>query len=261
MDANTGFPSEDQPSSSKVGHSDFSPRIGRKDRLVAACDFLAGKAGASAEEPWTVQRWPVIRDQQVAWLKEWALDQECWINAEALGRRERGRMEHDLFPEVEAERRMWKMTKGVGFGRQPFCEEHLVSGMVSDWFTARPGSPLQYLQRLRLVNEELFPGMYQLEGVTEWMGKFAIVVSQPMIVGENASESEIETFFSQAGFVKICHGTWFRETNPLAVFDAGRTNLIASGGLPVPIDVIPIIPTGAFLGRLLEALHGKVWVP
>jgi len=162
-------------------------------------------------------------------------------------------MEHDLFPEMEAQRRMWKVTKGEGFGRQPFFEENLVSGMVSDWFTARPGSPLQYLERLCLVNAQIFPGMNRLEGFTEWKGKFAILVSQPFFVGRNAREAEIGTFFRNAGLVKICHGTWFREDPALAIFDAGETNLIFSHGVPVPVDVIPLIPTGRFLERLREA--------
>jgi hypothetical protein len=253
VDPRTGFPSEDQPSGTKAGESDFLARTGREDRLLAACDFLAGKAGPSASEPWSVERWSVIRDQQIAWLREWAEAQHCWIDAGALGKMEPGRMEHDLFPEVEADRRMWKVTKGVGFGRQPICEENLISGMVSDWFSARPGTPLQYLERLRLVNEALFPDMYRLEGLTEWKGKFSIVVSQPFIVGRNATDGEITEFFSKAGFVKICYGTWFREPNPLAIFDAGRTNLICSEGVPVPIDFIPLVPTSRFLARLREA--------
>jgi hypothetical protein len=51
-------------------------------------------------------------------------------------------MEHDLFLIGTDEERIGKITKGAGFGRHPFCED-LVSGMVSDWFQARPGSPLQ----------------------------------------------------------------------------------------------------------------------
>jgi len=132
-------------------------------------------------------------------------------------------MEHDLFPEVDPERRMWKVTKGAGFGLHPHCEENLVSGMVSDWFTMRPGSPLQYLDRLCLVNDQVFPGMNRLEGFTEWKNNFAILFSQPFIVGRNATEAEIGAFFREAGFLRICHGTWFRQEEPLAVFDAGMT--------------------------------------
>lgn len=100
----------------------------------------------------------------MAWLREWATDQGCWIERKALGRRELGRMEHDLYPEKELARRMWKITKGAGFGRQPYCVEDLTSGMISDWFEARPGTPLQYLDRLLLVNERIIPGNEQARG-------------------------------------------------------------------------------------------------
>lgn len=227
----------------------------RENNLIAARNFLAGEIGSSAQEPWTSKQWPLIRDKQVALLREWALGHRLWIDPNDLGRSERGRMEHDLLPEMEALRRLWKVTKGAGFGRQPFCEDNLVSGMVSDWFTARPGSPLQYLERLCLVNAQIFPGMNRLEGFTEWKSKFAILISQPFFVGRNATEAEIGTFFRGAGFAKVCHGTWFRKEQPLAVFDAGETNLIVSEGVPVPVDVIPVIPTGLLLERLREAIR------
>jgi len=166
-------------------------------------------------------------------------------------------MEHDLYPAKELERRMWKITKGAGFGRQPYCIEDLASGMISDWFEARPGTPLQYLDRLLLVNDRIFPGMNRLEGFIVLDEKFSILTSQPFFVGRNATGREITAFFAQAGFVEICHGTWFREEDGLAIFDVGETNLVLSNGFPIPIDVIPLIPEGRFLEKLREALAIK----
>lgn len=78
--------------------------------------------------------------------------------------------------------------------------------------------------------------MNRLEGFAVWKGKFAILVSQPFIVGRNATGAKIGDFFRNAGFLRICHGTWFRQEEPLAVFDAGKSNLILThDGLPVPV--------------------------
>lgn len=151
---------------------------------------------------------------------------------------------------------MGKITKGAGFGRHPFCED-LVSGMISDWFQARPGSPLQYLERLELVNSRLFPGMNRLEGFSEIDGRFVIVTSQPFFAGRDSTHREIAEWFSSRGFEPVCEGTWFRPDDGMAVFDAGRTNLVFSEGRPVPIDVIPMLAEGRFLSRLEEAVALK----
>ncbi len=169
-------------------------------------------------------------------------------------------MEHDLFPVEEGMvKRIGKITKGSGYGRHPFCEENLISGMVSDWFQARPGSPLQYLERLNLVNCRLYAGMNRLEGFSEVDGRFVIATSQPFFAGRDSTHREIGDYFSEQGFVGICDGTWFRVEDRLAVFDAGRTNLIFSEGKPIPIDVIPMVAEGLFQAKLNEAavLSGK----
>ena len=228
------------------------------DHLSTARAYLGANDGAGGSEPWTVKGWPLTRERQTRILREWAVKQGLWIQAEALGEIQWGRMEHDLFKVVGGTGiRMGKITKGAGFGRHPFCED-LVSGMVSDWFQARPGSPLQYLERLELVNRRLFPGMNRLEGFSEMDGRFVIVTSQPFFAGRDSTHREILEWFSSRGFEPVCDGTWFCPDDGLAVFDAGRTNLVFSEGRPVPIDVIPMVAEGRFLSRLEEAVGRKL---
>lgn len=232
----------------------YQSRGGGEDRLGAARAHLGANDVTGGSESWTVKGWPLTRSRQIAILREWASAEGLWISQAALGKIERGRMEHDLFQVGDdAVRRIGKITRGAGFGRHPFCEKNLISGMVSDWFQARPGSPLQYLERLDLVNKRLFAGMNRLEGFAELDGRFAIVTSQPFFAGRDSTHREITDYFSERGFFKVCDGTWFAEEEGLAVFDAGRTNLVFSEGKPVPVDVIPMLAEGHFLERLREA--------
>lgn len=232
----------------------YRTRGGATDHLRAACSYLGANDGTGGSEPWTVKGWPLTRERQTGILREWAHSEGLWIPFDELGEIQRGRMEHDLFlVEDGVKKRMGKITKGAGFGRHPFCED-LISGMMSDWFQARPGSPLQYLRRMELVNTRFFPGMNRLEGFSEVDGRFVIATSQPFFAGRDSTHREITDYFSERGFDPVCEGIWFCKNDSMAVFDAGRTNLVFSEGRPVPIDVIPMIAEGRFLERLEEAV-------
>lgn len=223
------------------------------DLLRAAYSFLRGQVDSDPTESWTPARWRKACTEQTALLRDWAYENNLWIEASHLGRIETGRMEHDLLPDRDPDVRMWKTTKLVGYGRQPAFDAQLVSGMVSDWFPSYPGTPLEYLNRLHCSNFYLYPELNRLEGFSEFGGLFRIITSQPFFKGRNAITSEVDSFFSKADFTKLCHGVYFQADENLAVFDAGSTNLIIANEGVIPIDVIPILAEGAFLAKLQEA--------
>jgi len=125
--------------------------------------------------------------------------------------------------------------------------------MISDWFGELPATPAQYFERLLLGNQ-LYPGLNQQEGFSEWEDRFCIVTSQPFIAGRNASGLEIAAFMKARGFTRLCEATWFRLDDHLAIFDVGGSNLfIGESGDLVPIDVIPVVAAGPLLETLLRA--------
>jgi len=167
---------------------------------------------------------------------------------------ELGGKEHDLFPAVETGRRIYKTTKGSGFGWHPICEP--LVGTPSDEFQLRLGEPLQYFRRLLLMNE-LFPALNRLDGFTHIQERFQIVTSQPFLKGRNATPTEISKYLKQHGFSHVCDTTWFRTADNLAIFDAGEPNILVSHGKIVPIDVIPLRISGYFLRRMREATSSR----
>lgn len=223
---------------------------GGSNFLNAAADVLAGSSDAGADEPWTPERFRVARDRQVRLLESWADRDGLWIELRQLGQIEPGGKEHDLFPEVEEGRRIFKVTKGGGFGWHPICER--LVGRSSDEFQLRLGTPLQYFRRLLLVNE-LFPALNQLDGFVHVQNRFEIVASQPFLKGRNATLAEIARYLERQGFAHVCNSAWFRAADNLAIFDAGEPNILVSEGHMVPIDIIPLRVSGHFLHRLVSA--------
>lgn len=199
------------------GRSGFARDAGSdaEGRLVSARNVLAECFGASAEEPWSVDRWPVIRDGQGAVLEKWADDKCAWLRAEDLGSVERGGKEHDLLPEMETGKRFWKVTKGGGFGWYPFCED--LVGRPSDALTMRFGSPFQYLTRMVMMNElvEAPKPFIRLEGITKLDGRFAMVTSTKFVPGENATNTEIAGWMAERRFRPLSDDKWFREADGL----------------------------------------------
>lgn len=168
---------------------------------------------------------------------------------------EPGRMEHDLIYRGIPPKRVMKITKGPKFGFYPYCDPNLVSGMVSDWFELRAGTPLQYLRRMALT-DELFPALgHRLEGFAMLDGQFRIVISQRFVDPVAASPEAIAKFFKRAGFAPLLPEAWYRAADNVAVFDTGTTNILEFARRLFPIDILPIRPGGFMLKRIHEALR------
>ncbi len=163
-------------------------------------------------------------------------------------------MEHDILRVGEPVQRVVKITKGQHFGFYPQVDLTVVSGMVSDWFGLKPGTPMQYLRRMALTHA-LFPALeHRLEGFAMLEGQFRIVISQRFIDPVAASQLAIAKFFTEAGFEQLLAEAWYRAADNVVVFDTGTTNVLEFAGRLFPIDIVPIRPNEVMLQRIQKAL-------
>lgn len=203
------------------------------------------------------------RRLEVEFLERWADEEGLWIDAQSVtDLRDPKTREHLLFRPAHAEDRIFKLTKGPGFGLYPRCvPKAFYRQNCRYWFEDHAGTPLQYLKRLSLSNSELmghldpqeYPELNRLEGLVRTGETFRMVTSQPFFDGVPPSVVEIANWFKDRGFTFIAEYTWFRESDRLAVFDTWEKNLMLVDGEIVPFDVIPIRAEGLFLQKLQEA--------
>lgn len=121
---------------------------------------------------------------------------------------------------------MIKATYGNCFGHLPDGSE---------------ASPIGYLERLQLCNEEL-GDQIRLLGVEETRpGVIRVITSQPAIEGHPAEADEVLQFFTESGFEKRRWGAntvWFRPLDGLVASDTHGGNVLrTSSGALVAIDV------------------------
>lgn len=237
------------------GHSADVEAGGRSPDFTDAAEILERSLGHEGTDAWTPVGFARRRDAEIDILSAWADESDLWLPGTRLTRIERGRMEHDLVYEGTSPHRVMKLTRWPNFGFYPNCDPSLVSGMASDWFALRPGTPLQYLRRMALT-DQLFPALeHRLEGFVMLDGQFRIVISQRFIEPVAASPRAISAFFTGAGFKQLLAEAWYRAADNVAIFDASSTNLLEFSGHLFPIDILPVRPDGIMLERIQEALR------
>lgn len=236
---------------------------GERSLLQAAITDLSEGLGDRGAESRSQADLDEDRRLEVEFLENWADERGLWFDHRTVSQlRDPNTREHLLFRPAHAGDRIFKLTKGSGFGLYPRCfPKAFYRKNCRYWFEDHAGTPLQYLKRLSLSNSELMshldPGKYpelnRLEGFMKTRGSFRIVTSQPFFVGVPPSVVEIANWFRDRGFAFIAEYTWFRENDHLAVFDTWEKNLMIVGDDIVPFDVIPIRAEGLFLEKLQEA--------
>jgi hypothetical protein len=170
--------------------------------------------------------------------------------------------EHLIIPQSHDPSRIYKITKGPGWGIFPASLATTRHKPVRYWFEDRPATPSEYLERLLLSNTrlmhdldaEMYPILNRLEGFVISHGRFEAVTSQPIFIGTPANPSEMAAWFLQRGFHFIRSWTWFRPADQLAVFDAWIDNIMVCEHGLVPFDVIPL----AAKGQLLDSLQAAI---
>lgn len=237
----------DRPPSSPHPPSDHPGADGR-DLILEAYTHLGGVLSGSGEASWKT---PISR--QEANLREWADRLGLLLNAEEIvPLLERGGQEHDFIRQGE---RVLKVTRHGIFGLSPGIDLALVSSSQdARRFHLWEATPLEYLERL-LLHNQLVPGMNRLEGILlQANNELAIVTSQPALDINPVSESEIAEWFAAQGFQKVTHSAYYRESDNLAIFDAHDKNVVRSGDILIPFDVIPCHPTTGFLKFIQDTL-------
>ena len=152
----------------------------------------------------------------------------------------RGGEEHRLWPAPDRSR-YWKATfpGSAGFSV-------IATGAASDQPDLTSALPLEYLERLLLQNQ-LFGDDILLEGIAVEAGKMVIISSQPVLIGEPASEAEIGGELAKLWF-KPLQGlhlgrpgslAFYRDLDEVAAFDAHPGNFVKdTQGIVLPIDLI-----------------------
>ncbi|MEZ5386630.1 MAG: hypothetical protein R3F13_14045 [Prosthecobacter sp.] len=136
--------------------------------------------------------------------------------------------EHEVWfpPSGEQSGLVIKATYGNSFGHLPDGSE---------------ATPLGYLERLRLCNEELGDQIHLLGVEEHCPGVIRVITSQPAIEGHPAEVDEVAQFFTESGFEKRRWGAntvWFRPEDGLVASDTHGGNVLrTAGGALVAIDV------------------------
>jgi hypothetical protein len=183
----------------------------------------------------------VFRARQERDLFAWARENGRLINpADYLPHAVRGGEEHRLWPDIDCGR-YWKAT-------YPGCAGFTViasaeSGGLPD---LTPALPLEYLERLALQNRVLGDDI-RLERVAMEGNKMAVVTSQPIIVGQPATEQDISGLMTALWFKPLVGlhlgrpGSlgFYRELDDVAAFDAHPGNVVTDAqSIVLPIDLI-----------------------
>ena len=226
----------------------------------SALHDLRRSLGADGAEPPERRRtlWERFERERDAILG-WARTRDLLLDGrEHLSRVEGGGAEHAVYLDRE-QGVVVKITRG--FGMTVGTNFHI--GKRSQRYLGLPfvrqATPLEYLERLVIFNE-VFGDDIRLVGVIAGPEP-AIVTTQPVIRGRDATAAEITAFMSALGFAEVPgviagrrdSVSYFRASDGVAAFDAHGENVIASATGLAPIDL--------FVVHADEDLHAFLSMP
>lgn len=153
---------------------------------------------------------------------------------------------------------MIKVTLGPEFGYYPCCFPRQQFRDVCNWFSTRKATPLEYFERLLLLNE-LYPRCEtQLLAFVDRGESLHAVTAQLIARGRPATVNEITVRLAAEGFRMMAAWTWFRPADRVALFDVMDKNvMLCDDGAMVPFDVIPIRCEGEFL-EMMQAAEARL---
>lgn len=179
-------------------------------------------------------------------LLEWARSSRCLLDARKyLNRVQGGGAEHAVFFDRDSQA-YFKITRG--FGLTVGTNFHI--GKRTQRYLGVPfvrqATPLEYLERLALFNG-LFGDEIRVAGVLA-EPESAIVTTQPVIRGRDATPGEISAFMGTLGFAAVPgvvagrrdSASFFRAADSAAAFDAHGENVITGAAGVAPIDLFVV---------------------
>lgn len=220
--------------------------------------------GLSGTEHWAAFEIDSQKSREIACLRKWANECDAWLVEARLEdwKGGPGMGEHDL---AKIGSRVWKATKEGRFGIWFGAHGRAMGDPVRQIKKLNSATPHQYLSRLALSNEwcRTLPGLTafdeltRLEGVLTLDDEFSIITSQPCFPHDDdqPDEAELARWLGSQRFRSIAKGIWYRASDDLGLFDIKPSNIIRSGGVLVPVDVIAIRPTG-LLGSVIKMIAG-----
>jgi hypothetical protein len=232
--------------------------------LSTACSVLKRVLGRRGSERWTAVEFGPERDREIACLEEWAGAEGGWLKPEGKllwDSSEKFGEHHLRFRGT----RVFKATKRheksqiLRFGVYPIISGRALQN-PAEQISLGSGTPSQYLARLELLNHwcslpEAGSVLTRLEGGIRVNGEFSIITSQPYFKPDRQlQETEIANWLSGLGFRCVTAGIWYGSAQNLALFDVKPSNVILSQGRFIPVDLIPIQPSGAMKHVLNAAI-------
>jgi len=160
-----------------------------------------------------------------------------------------GGSEHVLIKLQDDPCRIYKTTFGDNFG----CRSELFrvdpDQMGHHFHATGNADPVFYLRRWFRLNSI---GFYQTryEGIipAEIEGHLPrICVSQPVLIGSNPDEAEIEAAMLPYGFGKIAKDAFLNVGTRVLLTDAAPRNVRVLNGIPIPFDAIAEVPSNSVL--------------
>ena len=256
-------PDRDRTASSQGGGDKTDGADGGKGVTLAAAKAAIERVLCrSGKEHWAPFEYSAAQGLEIKCLKRWAEANGAWLTQPEMVVWEDspGTGEHRL---KEVGDRMWKATKGGKFGIYLNCSGRAQADPILQIQKVK-GTPYQYLTRLTLLNvwsKEIdglqhLPELTRLEGVVVLDDEFSIITSQPCFVHdhEQPDADEIHQWLASMGFQSVTAGIYYRASDNLLLFDVKPANAIRSGGVIVPVDVIPMRPDGVLLSVVREVL-------
>lgn len=121
-------------------------------------------------------------------------------------------------------------------------------------------SPIAYLERW-LLHNELFGDEVVFLGALQTDRGLRLLIRQPAIAGEPATEQEIQSFFIQNGWLSFMMDgnlAFFDPARSVAISDTHRGNIILmNDGLLAPIDLRVQPLSGALLDTVAKLCSGR----
>jgi hypothetical protein len=231
--------------------------------IAAAKSLIERDVGRSGQECWSAFDFDTAKSREIKCLCEWADRERVWIDSPEIGVWEGGpgMGEHHL---KESDGRFWKATKDGRFGIWFHATGRVMGDPIRQIKKLSSATPHQYLTRLALANEwtRSLPGLghetelTRLEGVAWLDDQFCIITSQPIFTHDvdQPSRGELNDWFKSQGFRLVTEGIFYRPDDDLGLFDIKPSNIIRSGGVLVPVDVIPIRPRGLLASVIRKIL-------